>query len=106
MADTDFVAFNAYSSLTNTKINIQNLINSIKLAQPNKPVFLVPQTHFEGSGSDMETAAVNWVYYDLALNPANKVKGLLNFGLWTGAEPNQVPLTLKVQKLIGKAIRE
>ena len=106
MADTDFVAFNAYSSLAITKVNIQNLINNIKVTQPNKPIFLVPQTYFEGTSSDGETAAVNWVYYDLALNPNNKVKGMLNFGLWTGAQPSQVPLTLKVQKLIGRAILE
>lgn len=77
--------------------------NNLKNKRPNNNTFLIPQTHFEGTLTDADVATINWMYYNQALSDT-KVIGLWNFGLWCFTTPAQVPITLQVQKLIGKAI--
>lgn len=101
-ADLDVVAFDHYVASSNFG-EIETMLAELKRVYPNKPVMLVPQTYFEGTKNDAETAEINWKFYDLALkDPA--VVGLFNFGLWSFSKPETVPLTLKVQKLIGKSM--
>jgi hypothetical protein len=75
----------------------------LKIKRPNNNIFLIPQTHFEGTTTDAQVAEINWLFYSQALNDT-RVIGLWNFGLWCFTIPAQVPITLEAQKLIGKAI--
>tara|TARA_R110002050_G_scaffold300717_1_gene471805 strand:- start:10555 stop:12117 length:1563 start_codon:yes stop_codon:yes gene_type:complete len=91
-----YVAVNDFSE-------IENMNDLLMQAQPEKDIFLVPQTFFHGTTTDAEVAEINWKYYNYALLN-KKVKGIWNFGLWTHQQPDELPITLKVQKLIGNAI--
>ncbi|MCE4564688.1 hypothetical protein INQ51_10235 [Maribellus sp. CM-23] len=98
----DWVGADKYVAIDNFNqvVNMNNLLMNIR---PDNDIFLIPQTHFEGTLSDAEVAEINWKFYNAALGN-NKVRGLWNFGLWSHQQPSEVPLTLEVQKLIGKAI--
>ncbi|MCE4564687.1 hypothetical protein INQ51_10230 [Maribellus sp. CM-23] len=98
----DWVGADKYVAL-NKFDQIENMNNLLMQAQPEKDIFLVPQTFFQGTETDAEVAEMNWKFYNYALQN-NKIKGIWNFGLWTHQQPDQLPLSLKVQKIIGNAI--
>ncbi len=98
----DWIGADEYVPVSNFS-EITNLINILGNKRPDNNIFLIPQTDFEGTTTDADVAAINWMFYNMALsNP--RVIGLWNFGLWSSTTPSQVPITLEVQKLIGKAI--
>jgi hypothetical protein len=98
----DWVGADRYVSVSN--FSLVNTMNTIlKIKRPNNNIFLIPQTHFEGTTTDAQVAEINWLFYSQALNDT-RVIGLWNFGLWCFTIPAQVPITLEAQKLIGKAI--
>lgn len=71
--------------------------------QPQRDIFLIPQTYFSGAKTDEEVAEINWKYYNYALKN-DRVIGIFNFGLWSHQDPGEVPLTMKAQRLMGDAI--
>lgn len=98
----DWVGADKYVALDDFS-QIEDMNSLLIKAQPEKDIFLIPQTFFQGTVTDEAVAEINWKYYNYALQN-DKVKGLWNFGLWTHQQPEEVPLTLKVQELIGNAI--
>ena len=98
----DWVGADKYVSVSNFS-QVTTMITNLKNKRPNNNIFLVPQTHFEGTTTDAQVAEINWLFYNQALNNS-KVIGIWNFGLWCFTTPAQVPITLEAQKLIGKAI--
>lgn len=101
-SNLDWVSVNKYVPVRNFN-QVETVNNLLMQARPNNNIFLIPQTHFEGTLTDAEVAEINWMFYNAALRN-NKVIGLLNFGLWSHQQPAEVPITLKVQRIIGDAI--
>jgi len=82
---------------------VENMNNILMNKRPYDDIFLIPQTFFEGTITDEQVAEINWLFYNEALDN-DRVIGIWNFGLWSHQQPNEVPITLEVQKLIGRAI--
>lgn len=98
----DWVGADKYVSVNNFS-QVIDMNDNLMDKRPNTPVFLIPQTHFEGTPNDSQVAEINWKFYEEALiNP--KVIGIWNFGLWTHEQPQNLPITMEVQRLIGNAI--
>jgi len=91
--------------------SITTLYNNLKVKRPTGNLMLVPQTCYLGTTTDADVAKINWRYYNMALNDP-RVTTIFNFGLWTSAPTSNkahptsyyLPITLQVQRLIGKAI--
>jgi len=98
----DWAGVDRYVSVSNFS-QITTMNTNLKNKRPNNNIFLIPQTHFEGTTTDAQVAEINWLYYNQALNDP-RVIGIWNFGLWSHINSTQVPLTIETQKLIGKAI--
>lgn len=98
----DWVGADKYVSVSNFP-QITTMNSNLSNKRPQNNIFLIPQTHFEGTLTDAAVAEINWMYYEMALNNS-KVIGLWNFGLWSFQQPSEVPVTLEAQRLIGKAI--
>lgn len=98
----DWVGADKYVAVNNFN-EVENMNNLLIQARPNNDVFLIPQTFFAGTTTDAEVAEINWKYYNDAIN-RNEVIGLWNFGLWSHQQPEELPMTLQVQRLIGEII--
>ena len=98
----NWVGADKYVTVNNFS-QIEYLNNLLMQSRLDNDIFLIPQTYFEGTLTDPEVAEINWKFYNMALSNT-KVTGLWNFGLWSHQQPNEVPITLQVQKLIGRAI--
>ncbi len=98
----NWVAANKYVPSANFS-TIERMQEDLQARQPYKPIFVIPQSHFEGTTSDADVARINWRYYDWAINNDNTI-GILNFGLWTHIQPESIPITRAAQKLMGEAV--
>ncbi len=98
----DWIGADKYVAI-NEFTQIEEMNNLLMEAQPDRNIFLIPQTFFQGTETDAEVAEMNWKFYNYALRN-EQVKGIWNFGLWTHQQPEDLPLSLKVQKIIGSSI--
>ena len=98
----DWIGADKYVAI-NEFTQIEEMNNLLMEAQPDRNIFLIPQTFFQGTETDAEVAEMNWTFYNYALRN-EQVKGIWNFGLWTHQQPEDLPLSLKVQKIIGSSI--
>ncbi|KAF0237253.1 MAG: hypothetical protein FD181_2087 [Prolixibacteraceae bacterium] len=99
----DIIGANKYVSVFNFS-QITTMYNNLLKKRPSSTnLMLIPQTFFLGTKTDAEIAEINWLFYKLALEMPN-VSTIFNFGLWCFAKPSEVPITLKAQRIIGKAV--
>ncbi|HJN19027.1 MAG TPA: hypothetical protein QGH10_26240 [Armatimonadota bacterium] len=98
----DWVGFDLYGPISDVAQYMRLLKSRLHAHQK---LFLVPQTLInKAAPTDEALAALNEEYYDLASSEP-LVIGLLNFGLWTGAQPGDIPETIRTQREIGMRIR-
>ena len=98
----DWIGANKYLAVEEFN-QVDEMNNLLMQAKPEANIFLIPQTFFEGTETDAEVAEMCWNFYNYALRN-DKVKGIWNFGLWSHQQPEDLPLSVKVQKIIGNAI--
>ncbi len=102
----DYAGLNVYhiENFDTIKTDYLNPLKEVILSK-NKKMILVPQSFLLNASSinDTTLASLGWEYYNYALEN-NCVIGIKNYGLWTDTQPEEISLTVQVQKLLGNAI--
>ena len=99
----DWVGFDLYAPIDDAARYMRLLKRRL---HPHQRLFLVPQTFLNKSApTDEALAELNEEYYALAVSEP-LVIGLLNFGLFTGAQPVDIPRTIRAQRGIGERIKD
>ena len=100
-AGADWVGFDLYGPIDTVAQYMRFLKRRL---HPHQRLILVPQTFLNKTApTDRELAELNEAYYALAVSEP-LVIGLLNFGLFTGAQPADIPETIRTQREIGARI--
>lgn len=105
----DLIGADKYVSSANFS-QITTMFDNLKAKRPTGDLFVVPNTCYIGTTTDLDVAKINWLFYKMALGD-QRITTIFNFGAWVWS-PNTtttplsttLPITAKVQKLIGKAI--
>ena len=99
----DWVSFDVYPGLGGFWY-VEFLLHQLQTIMPGRPTLLVPNSFkIPCADDDSEIAALNWAFYQLGLDN-QWVTGFMNFGYWSFTQPEEVPLTFRVQELIGETI--
>lgn len=100
-AGADWVGFDLYGHINEVARHMRLLKRQL---HPHQRLFLVPQTFLnESAPTDEALAKLNEEYCALAASEP-LVIGLLNFGLFSGAQPEDIPETIQTQREIGERI--
>lgn len=101
-ADADWIGFDCYEPIDTVVKHLQFMRGRL---HPHQRLFLVPQSFLNTSTrTDHDLAKLNWQYYELASSDP-LIIGMLNYGLFTDAKAEELPLTLKAQHEIRNLIR-
>jgi len=98
----DWAGFDLYASIDQVAHHLALLKSRM---HPHQRLFLVPQSFInKAAPTDAALAKLNGDYEVLARSEP-LVIGLLNFGLFTNAQPKDIPETIQAQRAIGERIK-